>query len=183
MSDLISEVAFSQPKLPAIGDSRSLVSQPTITTSSGLSDASDQERLNTSRPKSSVDLDNGDVQILLQQVSRSFVNALQLNTKQSWYHLCEVLDIIEPYSHFLSGTPQIRHYVDRVYVKIKASGDENDYGFVEKKLLAVFPDELSVSLGGTRQQAFSFPTEPSVDSLFTPRGQQPSLYKGEKQFL
>ena len=180
MSDPISEVAFSQPKLPAIGDSRSLVSQPTITTSSGLSDASDQERLNTSPPKSSVDLDNGDVQILLQQVSRSFVNALQLNTKQSWYHLCEVLDIIEPYSHFLSGTPQIRHYVDRVYVKIKASGDENDYGFVEKKLLAVFPDELSVSLGGTRQQAFSFPTEPSVDSLFTPRGQQPSLYKGVK---
>ena len=178
MSDQLGEVAFSQPKLPAIRDSRSLVSQPAVTTSSVFSDTSDRERPIFSRPKSSDELENGDVQILLQQVSRSFVNALQQNTKQSWYHLCEVLEIIKPYVLFLTGAPQISHYVERAYQKIKESEEENDYKFVEEKLSSVFPNELSVVQEGTRQQNIPFSPESSMDSLFTPRSRQSSLYKG-----
>ena len=178
MSNQPGEVAFSQPKLPAIGESRNLVSQSVVTTSAVFSDVKDRERPILSRPKSNSELENDDVQILLQQVSRSFVSALQQNTKQSWCHLCEVLEIIEPYAHFLAGAPQLSHYVERAYHKIKEG--ENEFNFVEEKLQSVFPAEFSLVKEGkiTRPLSIPFPPESSAESLFTPRGRHSPLSKG-----
>lgn len=178
MSNETGEVAFSQPKLPAIGESRNLVSQPVVTTSAVFSDTKDQERPVLSRPKSNSELENEDVQILLQQVSRSFVSALQQNTKQAWWHLCEVLRIIKPYAHFLTGAPQISHYVERACQEIKDG--ENEFSFVEEKLQSVFPAEFSVVQEGKLTRPFSipFPPESSAQSLFTPRGRHSPLSKG-----
>lgn len=178
MSNQPGEVVFSQPKLPAIGESRNLVSQPTVSTSADLSDAKDRERPILSRPKSSGELENDDVEILLQQVSRSFVSALQQNTKQSWYHLCDVLEIVKPYAHFLTGAPQISHYVERAYQKLKESEEENEFSFVQQKLRSVFPAEVSLVQESTRQLNIPFPPESSVDSLFTPRSRHSPLPKG-----
>ena len=107
MSNQPGEVAFSQPKLPAISESRNLVSQPVVTTSAVSSDCKDPEEPVVSRLKSNGELENDDVRILLQQVTRSFVSALQQNTKKSWCHLNEVLEIVKPYAHFLTGAPEI----------------------------------------------------------------------------
>ena len=172
------EVAFSQPKLPAISESRNLVSQPVVTTSAVLSDAKDPERPTLSRLRSNDELENDDVRILLQQVSRSFVSALQQNTKQSWCCLCEVLEIVKPYAHFLTGAPEISHYVDRAYQKIK-EGD-NEFSFVEEKLQSLFPAEFSLVQEGKRPQNVPFPPESSTESLFTPRGHHSPLSKGVK---
>ena len=92
MSNQPGEVAFSQSKLPAISESKNLVSQPLVTTSAVFSGAKEPERPILSGLKSNGELENDDVRILLQQVSRSFVSALQQNTQQSWCHLTEVLD-------------------------------------------------------------------------------------------
>lgn len=178
MSNQPGEVAFSQPKLPAISESRNLVSQPVVTTSAVLSDAKDPERPTLSRLRSNDELENDDVRILLQQVSRSFVSALQQNTKQSWCCLCEVLEIVKPYAHFLTGAPEISHYVDRAYQKIK-EGD-NEFSFVEEKLQSLFPAEFSLVQEGKRPQNVPFPPESSTESLFTPRGHHSPLSKGVK---
>ena len=178
MSNQPGEVAFSQPKLPAISESRNLVSQPVVTTSTILSGSNDPERPNLSRLKSNGELENDDVRILLQQLSRSFVSALQQNTKQSWCHLSEVLEIVKPYAHFLTGAPEISHYVERAYQKIK-DGD-NQFSFVEEKLKSVFPAEFSLVHEGKRPLNIPFPPETSTESLFTPRGRHSPLSKGVK---
>ena len=173
------DVSFSQPKLPAIGESRNLVSQPVNSTSADLSNGKDREKPVFLRPKSSGELENDDVKLLLQQVSRGFVSALQKNTKQSWHHLCEVLEIIKPYAHFLSGAPQLAYYVERSSQKIKVESEaENDLSFVQQKLSSVFPAEFSFFQEGTRPLNVPFPPGSSVESLFTPRGHQPPLPKG-----
>ena len=178
MSNQSGEVAFSQPKLPAISESRNLVSQPVVTTSAVLSDANDPERPTLSQLRSNNELENDDVRILLQQVSRSFVSALQQHTKQSWCCLCEVLEIVKPYAHFLTGAPEIIHYVERAYQKIK-EGD-NEFSFVEDKLQSLFPAEFSLVQEGKRPQNVPFPPESSTESLFTPRGHHSPLSKGVK---
>lgn len=176
MSNQPGEVAFSQPKLPAISESRNLVSQPVVTSSAVFSDAKDPERPILSRLKSNGELENDDVRILLQQVSRSFVSALQQNTKQSWSHLTEVLEIVKPYAHFLTGAPEISHYVERAYQKIKEGDDQ--FIFVEEKLQSVFPAEFSLVQEGTNPFNIPFPPQSSAESLFTPRSRHSPLSKG-----
>lgn len=163
------DVAFLQPKLPAIGESRNLVSQPEITTSAELNGDNDQEKPVLPRPRSSGELEDNDVKLLLHQVSRSFVNALQQNTKKSWHHLCDVLEIIKPYAHFLTGVPQMTHYVKRACEKIKAREDENELSFVQQKLSSVFPAEFSLVQEDTKPLNAPFPPGSEVESLFTPR--------------
>ena len=176
MSNQPCEVAFSQPKLPAISESRNLVSQPVATTSAVFSSVDDPETPVLSGLKNNVELESDDVRILLQQVSRSFVSALQQNTKQSWCHLSEVLEIVKPYAHFLTGSPEISHYVERAYQKIK-EGD-NQFSFVEEKLQSVFPAEFSLVHEGKRSLNIPFPPESPAESLFTPRGHHSPLSKG-----
>lgn len=178
MANQPGEVAFSQPKLPVISESRNLVSQPVVTTSADLSDVKDPERSTLSRLKSNDELENNDVRILLRQVSRSFVSALQQNTKQSWCHLSDVLKIVKPYAHFLTGAPEISHYIERAYQKIKEG--ENEFSFVEEKLQSVFPAEFSLVHEGKRPLNIPFPPESSTESLFTPRGHHFPLSKGVK---
>lgn len=178
MANQPGEVAFSQPKLPVISESRNLVSQPVVTTSADLSDVKDPERPTLSRLKSNDELENDDVRILLRQVSRSFVSALQQNTKQSWCHLSDVLKIVKPYAHFLTGAPEISHYIERAYQKIKEG--ENEFSFVEEKLQSVFPAEFSLVHEGKRPLNIPFPPESSTESLFTPRGHHFPLSKGVK---
>ena len=178
MSNQPGELAFSQPKLPAISESRNLVSQPVVTTSAVTSDCKDPEEPVFSRLKSNGELENDDVRILLQQVTRSFVSALQQNTKKSWCHLSEVLEIVKPYAHFLTGAPEISHYVERAYQKIKKR--DNQFSFVEEKLQSVFPVEFSLVQEGRRPPNIPFPPESSAESLFTPRGHHSPLSKGVK---
>lgn len=178
MSNQPGEIAFSQPKLPAIGESRNLVSQNVVTTSAVSSEFKDLEEPVFSRLKSNGELENDDVRILLQQVTRSFVSALQQNTKKSWCHLSEVLEIVKPYAHFLTGAPEISHYVERAYQKIKKR--DNQFSFVEEKLQAVFPVEFSLVQEGRRPPNIPFPPESSAESLFTPRGHHSPLSKGVK---
>lgn len=172
------DVVFSQPKLPAIGESRNLVSQPVVTTSAGLDDDRGREKPVLSRPRSSGELEDYDAKLLLQQVSRSFVSALQQNTKQSWHHLCDVLEIIKPYAHFLTGAPQIAHYVERAFQKIKECDEENELSFVQRKLSSVFPAEVSLVQEDARALNVPFPPGTSVESLFTPRSRHSPLTKG-----
>ena len=176
MSNQPGEVAFSQSKLPAISESKNLVSQPLVTTSAVFSGAKEPERPILSGLKSNGELENDDVRILLQQVSRSFVSALQQNTQQSWCHLTEVLEIVKPYAHFLTGAPEISHYVERAYQKIKEGDDE--FSFVEEKLQSVFPAEFSLVREGTSPFDIPFPPQSSAESLFTPRGHHSPLSKG-----
>ena len=174
----VGDLAISQPKLPAIGESRNLVSHPLPTHPSELNNGKDQERPVMPRPKSSGELENDDVKLLLHQVSRRFVSALQQNTKQSWHHLCEVLDIIKPYVHFLTGAPQIAHYVERACQKIKDNEDEHELRFVKEKLSSVFPAEFSLAQENTRPVKVLFPAGSSVESLFTPRSRHFPMSKG-----
>lgn len=166
------DVAFSQPKLPAIGESRNLVSQSEINTPTDLSGDRDRGRPVLPRPRSSGGLEDDDVKLLLQQVSQGFVSALQQNTKKSWHHLCDILEIVKPYTHFLCGFSQITHYVKRACQKIKESEDENELSFVQDKLSAVFPAEFSLVKEGTRPLNVPFPAGSEMESLFTPRGHQ-----------
>ncbi|XP_073235787.1 dynein heavy chain domain-containing protein 1-like [Porites lutea] len=172
------EMALSQPKLPAIGDSRNLVSQPLSTAHEDLNNGINRERSFELRSKSSGELENEDVKLLFQLVSRRFVNALQQNTKQSWLDLCQVLDVVKPYAHFLAGSPQIVHYVERACQKIQESQDEGESTFLLEKLCAVFPAEFSLVQDGARPKNVQFPAGSSEESLFTPRGQHAPLSKG-----
>ena len=172
------EMALSQPKLPAIGDSRNLVSQPLSTAHEDLNNGINRERSFELRSKSSGELENEDVKLLFQLVSRRFVNALQENTKQSWLGLCQVLDVVKPYAHFLAGSPQIVHYVERACQKIQDSQDEGESTFLLEKLCAVFPAEFSLVQDGARPKNVQFPAGSWEESLFTPRGQHAPLSKG-----
>lgn len=172
------EMALSQPKLPAIADSRNLVSQPLSTAHEDLNNGINRERSFELRSKSSGELENEDVKLLFQLVSRRFVNALQENTKQSWRDLCQVLDIVKPYAHFLTGSPQIVHYVERAFQKIQDSQDEGESTFLLEKLCAVFPAEFSLVQDGARPKNVQFPAGSSEESLFTLRGQHAPLSKG-----
>lgn len=174
------DVAFSQPKLPAIGESRSLVSQPDLTTFYGSNPVKNHENPMFLRPKSDEVLNNDDVQLLLQQVTRIFVSALQQNSYKSWSHLCEILDIVKPYVHFLAGFPQIVHYVKRACQMIEESDDEIELKFVLHKLSAVFPTEFSLAQEGIRPThlSFPFPSGSGEESLFTPRNHHSVGTKG-----
>lgn len=164
--------AISQPKLPAIGESRNLVSQPDVRNVQSSRDVNNLENSTSLPTNSNVVLEDEDVQLLLQQVSRNFVSALQQNSRESWSHFCDVLDLIKPYVHFLAGFPQILHYVKRTCQVIETSDDQIELKFVLDKLSSVFTSEFLLAQEDTGPLYLPFPAESLEVSLFTPRSQR-----------
>ena len=113
-------------KLPAIGDAKDLVTGSNARNSSQFRDTTAKEIPILLRQNSDGELLDKDIQLLIQKVSRCFISALQQDSKPSWDHLYEVLDIVKPYSQFLQGATQINHYVERVCSHAKHGGEVPD---------------------------------------------------------
>ena len=172
------DMDISQPKLPAIGESRNLVSQPDVKNVESSRDVNSRENSASLQTNSNVVLEDEDVQLLLKQVSRNFVNALQQNSSESWSHFCHVLDLIKPYAHFLAGFPLIVHYVKRTCQVIEASDNQIELKFVLDKLSSVFTSEFLLAQEDTGRLYLPFPVDSLEVSLYTPRSQRSHCPRG-----
>lgn len=160
---------LSQTKLPAISESRNLVSQTISRSSPEPRDVGDRDRTSSLKQSVNGQLEDEDVRLLIQQVSRGFITALQLDNVAYWNHLCEVLEVVKPYATFLRGLPRMTHYVERI---LHHTQEGPHCQKVFETLSAVFPDEVKKSQESDPVfgRKLMFPAGSAEETLFTPRG-------------
>ena len=168
-----------QPKLPAIGETLNLVSQAGGGHFGEQRNARDKRSSILMCAAKSEELQDDDVCLLLKPISRSFIAALQQNTKPYWKHLHEVLKVIKPYVHLLQGAPQIIHYVERTYHKmIDDLSEDDELTELMQTISLVFPEEFSRVQERAHLNKANFSGQSSMESLFGVKGRGSPLQKG-----
>lgn len=146
----------SSPKFPIISEKRGLVSVIDKKKSSDGKNVESKETLSF-RGTGSGELLDVDTQILMQQVTRSFITALHQDSTTGWDHLYEVLVMVKPYSQLFQDKTQIHHYVERVRGFVKTGGKVPDK--VINAMIEVFPNYTAklYSSGNILEHRIKFP--------------------------
>ncbi|XP_070211333.1 dynein heavy chain domain-containing protein 1-like isoform X3 [Littorina saxatilis] len=93
------------------------------------------------------DVNEDDIMNLKQQLVMVFINTLQLDSRDAWVFLCEVLQILEGYKEYLDyfeTRAEFHHYLERIVSHVQTHRTRLFDLQVEQHLNKLFPEEMEI---------------------------------------